>query len=151
MAGKDELSPEVKERLKTEYQKTWRQELRRALSVKERSKIPRQKMPERPAEVRIKDFCEVNLGLEAEAAQMEAKRCLDCANPACVKGCPVFIDIPSFVKLIEVGGFRSCCSEDKRNQQPACNLWSRLSSRDSMRSCLQFKKGHWSSGGHWQS
>lgn len=105
MAGKDELSPEVKERLKTEYQKTWRQELRRALSVKERSKIPRQKMPERPAEVRIKDFCEVNLGLEAEAAQMEAKRCLDCANPACVKGCPVFIDIPSFVKLIEVGDF----------------------------------------------
>lgn len=105
MAEKDELLPEVKERLKTEYQQPWRQELRRALSVKERSKIPRQKMPERPAEVRIKDFGEVNLGLEAEAAQMEAKRCLDCANPACVRGCPVSIDIPSFVKLIEIGEF----------------------------------------------
>ncbi len=105
MAEKDELSAEVKERLKTEYQKPWRQELRRTLSVKERSKIPRQKMPERPAEERIKDFGEVNLGLETEAAQMEAKRCLDCANPACVKGCPVSIDIPSFVKLIEIGEF----------------------------------------------
>jgi glutamate synthase (NADPH/NADH) small chain len=105
MAEKDELSPEVKERLKAEYQKPWRQELRRTLSVKERSKIPRQKMPERPAEVRIRDFREVNLGLEAEAARMEARRCLDCANPACVKGCPVAIDIPSFVKLVEIGEF----------------------------------------------
>lgn len=105
MAAKEELHPEVKERLKAEYQKPWRQELRRALSVKERSQIPRQKMPERPPEVRIRDFREVNLGLEPEAAQMEARRCLDCAQPACVKGCPVAIDIPTFIKLIEIGEF----------------------------------------------
>ncbi|MDH7512536.1 MAG: NADPH-dependent glutamate synthase [Clostridiales bacterium] len=68
-------------------------------------KIPRQKMPEREPEVRNRDFKEVNLGLEAEAARREAQRCLDCANPSCVTGCPVAIDIPTFVKLIEKGEF----------------------------------------------
>jgi len=105
MSEKEELTPELKARLKEEYQKPWRQELRRAVPAKERTKIPRQKMPERPPEVRNRDFCEVNLGLEKEVAQLEARRCLDCANPACVQGCPVSIDIPSFVKLIEAGEF----------------------------------------------
>ena len=33
----------------------------------------------------------------------EAKRCLDCANPQCVTGCPVSINIPQFIKHIELG------------------------------------------------
>lgn len=51
-------------------------------------------------EERIKNFLEVALGYTKEEAQAEAKRCLLCKDPQCVKGCPVQIDIPSFIKLI---------------------------------------------------
>ncbi len=105
MSEKKELAPELKERLKAEYDKEWRRDLRKALPVKERMKIERQKMPERPPGKRNKDFREVNLGLGPEAAVLEAKRCLDCANPQCVAGCPVSIDIPAFIKLVEKGEF----------------------------------------------
>jgi glutamate synthase (NADPH/NADH) small chain len=103
MSEKQELSPELKEKLKAEYEKEWRRELRKSVSAKERMKIPRQKMPEREPEERNKDFREVNQGLGLEAARKESQRCLDCANPSCVLGCPVSIDIPSFIKLIEKG------------------------------------------------
>jgi glutamate synthase (NADPH/NADH) small chain len=101
MSDKQELAPELKERLRTEYEKEWRKALRKAIPVKERMKIPRQSMPEREPQERNKDFREVNRGLGLEAAKKEAERCLDCANPSCVAGCPVSIDIPSFIKLIE--------------------------------------------------
>ncbi len=103
MSEKQELSPELKERLRAEYEKEWRKELRKSVPVKERMKIPRQKMPERESQERNRDFKEVNKGLGLEAAKKEARRCLDCANPSCVAGCPVAIDIPSFIKLIEKG------------------------------------------------
>ncbi|MBR0274243.1 MAG: NADPH-dependent glutamate synthase, partial [Bacteroidaceae bacterium] len=48
---------------------------------------------------------EVNQGLSVEQAQQEAKRCLDCAKPTCMEGCPVNIQIPSFIKNIECGNF----------------------------------------------
>jgi glutamate synthase (NADPH/NADH) small chain len=105
MSEKKELAPELKARLKAEFDKDWRKELRKSFPIKERMKIPRQKMPEREAEERNKDFSEVNLGLRTEAAKLEAQRCWDCANPGCVSGCPVAIDIPSFIKLVEKGDF----------------------------------------------
>jgi len=101
MTEKQEISAELKDRLKAEYDKEWRKDLRKSLPVKERMKIPRQKMPEREPEERNRDFGEVNKGLDVEAAVLEARRCWDCANPGCVTGCPVSIDIPSFIKLIE--------------------------------------------------
>jgi glutamate synthase (NADPH/NADH) small chain len=101
MTEKQEISAELKDRLKAEYDKEWRKDLRKSLPVKERMKIPRQKMPEREPEERNRDFGEVNKGLDVEAAVLEARRCWDCANPGCVAGCPVSIDIPSFIKLIE--------------------------------------------------
>jgi glutamate synthase (NADPH) small chain len=102
---KKELAPADKARLKAEFDRDWRKDLRKSVPVKERMKTARQKMRERAAEERNKDFNEVNLGLTAEMAQAEARRCLDCANPQCATGCPVGIDIPSFVKLIESGRF----------------------------------------------
>jgi len=102
---KKELDPDEKARLRAGFELEWRGELRKALPAKERMKIARKKMPERPPDVRNRDFKEVNLGLTPEMAQEEARRCLDCANPQCVTGCPVSIDIPGFVKLIEAGRF----------------------------------------------
>jgi glutamate synthase (NADPH/NADH) small chain len=102
---KKELAPELKEKLRAEFEKDWRKDLRKAVPPKDRMKQARQKMPERSADERNKDFQEVNLGLTQDMAQAEARRCLDCANPQCVAGCPVSIDIPSFVKLIERGEF----------------------------------------------
>jgi glutamate synthase (NADPH/NADH) small chain len=105
MSDKTELSPELKARLKAAFDEAWRKELRKSIPVKERTKIPRQKMPEREPEERNKDFGEVNLGQLAETARREAQRCMDCANPQCVAGCPVSIDIPAFIKLVEIGDF----------------------------------------------
>jgi len=102
---KKEMPLEMKEKLHARYNEDWRKDLRKSIPVKERMKLTRQKMPEREPEVRNRDFSEVNRGLTAKAAVEEAKRCLDCANPQCVMGCPVGIDIPTFVKLIEIGDF----------------------------------------------
>ena len=61
-------------------------------------------MPELAPEERVKSLHkEVNLGLTAEQALTESHRCLSCKNPGCVKGCPVSIDIPAFIKQIELG------------------------------------------------
>ncbi len=72
--------------------------------AKDRVAIPRVKMPELSPEVRVKSlYQEVNQGLTLAQAMREAQRCLDCKNPTCVQGCPVNINIPSFIKQVEVG------------------------------------------------
>ena len=82
----------------------WRKELRTSTKPKERVAISRIKMPELDAEYRAtKRLEEVNTGLTLEMAIRESRRCLDCANPSCVKGCPVNIQIPDFIKNIERG------------------------------------------------
>jgi glutamate synthase (NADPH/NADH) small chain len=57
-------------------------------------------MPEQPPLVRARNFEEVALGYTPEMAQTEAARCLQCKKPACRKGCPVEVDIPSFIKKV---------------------------------------------------
>lgn len=84
----------------------WRQELRKAMKPKERTQIARCKMNELdPAYRATTRTEEVNIGLTKEQALLEAKRCLDCANPTCMEGCPVGINIPSFIKNVERGEF----------------------------------------------
>ncbi len=84
----------------------WREELRKSMKGKERSEIERVKMPELDPVYRATTRTEeVNTGLSREQAITEAKRCLDCANPTCMQGCPVNINIPSFIKNIERGEF----------------------------------------------
>ena len=74
------------------------------LKPKERVAITRVKMPELDAKERIKSiYQEVNQGLTFEQAITEAHRCLDCKNPTCVQGCPVNINIPGFIKQLEIG------------------------------------------------
>jgi glutamate synthase (NADPH/NADH) small chain len=67
---------------------------------KERRAIPRQEMTERHPKQRAKYFDEVTLGYSLKEAQFEAARCIQCKDPACIKGCPVGIDIPGFLEMI---------------------------------------------------
>ena len=57
-------------------------------------------MPEQEPNVRNANFKEVALGYTLEQAVNEAKRCLQCKNPACVGGCPVGIPIPQFLAKV---------------------------------------------------
>ena len=90
----------------TDRKAPWREALRKSMKPKERTAIERVVMPELDPEYRATTRLEeVNKGLTKEMAMTEAKRCLDCANPSCVEGCPVNINIPSFIKNIERGQF----------------------------------------------
>ena len=73
-------------------------------TAKDRVAISRVKMNELEPEDRIKSlYAEVNQGLTFEQAVTEAHRCLNCKNPTCVEGCPVNINIPGFIKQLEIG------------------------------------------------
>lgn len=78
------------------------------MNKQERIKIPRQKMHEQPADVRVTNFSEVPFGYTEEAVKAEASRCIQCgANAPCIKGCPVGINIPAFMAETEKGNFRA--------------------------------------------
>ena len=70
---------------------------------KKKVKIPRQRMPTQDPRLRVRNFDEVNLGYNSEIAKKEAERCLQCAIPLCVEGCPVNINIPEFIKFVKDG------------------------------------------------
>ena len=90
----------------TDRNAPWRDELRKSMKAKDRTQIDRVIMPELDPVYRATTRTEeVNIGLTKEMAMTEAKRCLDCAKPSCVEGCPVNINIPSFIKNIERGDF----------------------------------------------
>jgi len=90
------------------------------METKERMQIPRQKMPEQDPKVRGKNFNEVPFGYNEETAIREAQRCLKCKKPGCVSGCPVEIDIPGFISLIEDGDFIGAAKKIKQtNALPA--------------------------------
>ncbi|MFA4844166.1 MAG: NADPH-dependent glutamate synthase [Candidatus Margulisiibacteriota bacterium] len=83
-------------------------------------KKKRQHMQERSAAERTRDFNEVPLGFTPEEAIEEAKRCIQCQNPPCVKGCPVEVKIPEFIKLLAEGKFAEAAQKIKEtNGLPA--------------------------------
>jgi len=82
---------------------------------KKKKDIPRQPMPEQEPDVRRRNFDEVPVGYTPETAVLEAERCLQCKKPSCVAGCPVSVDIPGFIGLIQDGDFTGAIR----------NLWSR--------------------------
>ena len=90
----------------TDRNAEWRKELQAAMKPKDRTQIERCVMGELDPVYRATTRTEeVNTGLTKEQALTEAKRCLDCPKPSCMEGCPVNINIPSFVKSIERGHF----------------------------------------------
>jgi glutamate synthase (NADPH) small chain len=83
-------------------------------------KIPRQDMPEQDQRLRVHNYQEVPYGYTSELALLEAGRCLQCKNPQCVLGCPVNVDIPSFISLIANEEFNKAAKKIKeRNVLPA--------------------------------
>ena len=100
----DECDPDVSSL--TNRDAEWRKQLRAEMKPTERKKIERVQMPELDPVYRATTRLEeVNIGLTPDMALLEAKRCLDCGKPTCVEGCPVNINIPSFIKNIERGHF----------------------------------------------
>jgi glutamate synthase (NADPH/NADH) small chain len=61
----------------------------------------RQKPIEQDKMLRRSNFEPVESNFTKEQALLEASRCLNCKNPRCVKGCPVNIQIPDFIKAIK--------------------------------------------------
>ncbi len=90
------------------------------LTAKERMAIPRQEMPTQEPDVRNANFEEVALGLTWELAKLEAERCLQCAKPHCIEGCPVGVLIPQFIKALREGDLLGAVQFMKeRNNLPA--------------------------------
>jgi glutamate synthase (NADPH) small chain len=85
------------------------------LTNKERLALPPQKMPEQDPKKRIHNVNEVPLGFTEEMAVAEAQRCFRCKNAQCIKGCPVAIDIPGFIKLISERNFRESINVLKKS------------------------------------
>ncbi len=75
------------------------------LTIQEKKIIPVQEAREQDKQERIKNMQEVTYTFSKENAQTEASRCLECKNPFCVKGCPVGINIPKFLKETSLGNF----------------------------------------------
>ena len=85
-------------------------------TAKDRVAIPRVRMPELRPEVRVKSLREeVNQGLTFDQAITESHRCLNCKNPTCVQGCPVNINIPGFIKLLETGDIAGAAAVIKQS------------------------------------
>ena len=109
----------MEEELNEEYYKAerkteWRDKLRKEIKAKERTDISRVRMPEADPNVRNKSNLEVNKGLTLEMALGESHRCLDCAVPTCIVGCPVGTNIPKrrLTPKVQLTFFKLC------NHQP---------------------------------
>ncbi|MCK5563264.1 dihydropyrimidine dehydrogenase, partial [Candidatus Bathyarchaeota archaeon] len=77
-------------------------------------------IPKQAPETRRRNFNEVALGYTEEQALVEASRCLQCSKPQCVSGCPVEIDIPAFIQLMEDKQFDEAIKKIKeKNCLPA--------------------------------
>ncbi len=102
----------------------------------------RQPMPKQEPAERVRNFDEVALGFDPETAKREASRCLACKKPKCVDGCPVGIDIPGFIQLVEAGDFAAGIAKLKEtNALPA--VCGRVCPQEEQceRSCILGKKG----------
>lgn len=99
-------------------------------------------VPKQEPKVRARNFNEVCLGYTEEQALQEASRCLGCANPQCVTGCPVSVAIPDFIKLIKEKKYKEAsCKVKEKNSLPA--ICGRVCPQEEQcqKFCLVGKKG----------
>jgi len=104
-----------------EHRAMWDYECRIIEAEKKLKKATtREPMPKQDPKIRIQNFDEVALGYTKEQAMCEASRCLQCKHQPCVEGCPVDIDIPAFIDLIQKGDFMGAIHKIKeKNSLPA--------------------------------
>jgi glutamate synthase (NADPH/NADH) small chain len=99
-------------------------------------------IPKQNPKERITNFREVMLGYSEEQALEEASRCLTCPNPQCIKGCPVEVDIPTFIKLIKEKKYDAAIQKIKeKNSLPA--VCGRVCPQEEQcqKNCVMGKKG----------
>ncbi len=90
------------------------------LPNKERTKLPRQRVPEQEPQVRAHNFQEVNLGFPAEQARQESLRCIECPKPGCIEKCPVSVNVKAVIDLILAGDYLGAASKVREdNALPA--------------------------------
>jgi len=119
------------------------------LPNKERMKVPRQPMPERPPEERAKNFSEVNLGYDPELAHNESLRCLACQKPTCISTCPVSVKVKEFIDLILAGDYLGAAAKIREdNVLPA--ITGRVCPQEEQceKGCVVAKKGESVGIGH---
>jgi len=105
--------------------------------------IKRHDMPAQEPQVRIGNFDEVALGYSWDEALAEAERCLQCAKPHCVDGCPVGVQIPQFIKALREGNLSGAVDAMKvKNNLPA--ICGRVCPQETQceANCILAKKGH---------
>ncbi|MDK2799546.1 MAG: glutamate synthase small chain [Clostridiales bacterium] len=99
-------------------------------------------MPEQDPNTRNQNFLEVALGYTEEMAKEEAQRCLQCKHKPCIKGCPVNVQIPEFIKLVAEGDFEGAYQKVKEtNALPA--ICGRVCPQETQceQLCVRAKKG----------
>ena len=73
------------------------------MSEKIKINLNRVPMPKQEVAVRRRNFNEVALGYREQQAVEEASRCIQCKKPNCIKGCPVGVNIPEFIRAVREG------------------------------------------------
>jgi len=94
------------EKLEQEAQKLLKEIDFEGLKPKDRMQIPMQEMPAQNPVVRARNIEEVAIGYSEAQVKLEAERCLQCKNAPCIKGCPVAINIPGFIKAAAEGDYQ---------------------------------------------
>jgi len=126
-----------------EYRALWHYQCRLEEEMeKQKAAEERVTMPNQDPVLRTGNFDEVALGYSKEEARREALRCLQCKKAPCIKGCPVEIDIPSFIKMIQKGDYLGAVHKIKeRNNMPA--ICGRVCPQEVQceRACVLHKKG----------
>lgn len=105
-------------------------------------KTQKNPMPSQNPRERIKNFNEVALGYTEDAVLAEAERCIECKRPGCLKGCPVEVSIPDFIRLIKQKDYLGAINKIKeKNNLPA--ICGRVCPQESQceQYCLLGKKG----------
>lgn len=105
-------------------------------------KTQKNPMPSQNPQERVRNFNEVALGYTEEIALAEAARCIQCKKPGCMKGCPVEVEIPAFIKLITEKNFEGAIQKIKeKNNLPA--ICGRVCPQESQceKYCVLGKKG----------
>lgn len=118
--------------------------MQEALKQTDRTLSPRKAIPinKQNPKTRIRNFSEVALGYTEEEALLEAQRCLSCPNPQCVKGCPVELEIPTFIRFVKEKKYDTAIRKVKeKNSLPA--ICGRVCPQEEQcqKNCVRGKRG----------